>query len=189
MRGRRHRDEGGQGRKGGKKKRMQIYSFSERERRRSKHLRPSKLRRSLRSLLVEISGFEKLQVRRTDLTSSTETPASACGFSCMSAVTSSMKTALPSYEAAALSLGQVQRHASCTHATATRVRPTGAAVRAAPTTLRAKQEHRQTTRPHCSGGRNSLSEILSTPMIVVPSLNNLSALPHVQYGVHRDKRV
>jgi len=90
-----------------------------------------------------------------------------------------MKTALPSYDAAALSLGQVQRHASRTHTTATRVRPTGAA---APTTLRARQEHRQTTRPHCSGGRNSLSEILSTPIIVVPSLNNLPAVRYLMYN-------
>lgn len=123
--------------------------------------------------------LEKLQVHRTDLTSSTETPASRV----RRAVTSSMKTALPSYEAAALSLGQVQRHASRTHAAATRVRPTGAAVQAAPTTLRARQEHRQTTRPHCSGGRNSLSEILSTPIIVVPSLNNLSAVRYLMYNV------
>lgn len=65
-------------------------------------------------------------------------------------------------------------------ATATRVRPTGAA---APTTLRARQEHRQTTRPHCSGERNSLSEILSTPIIVVPSLNNLSAERYLMYNV------
>lgn len=41
------------------------------------HLRPSERR----SLFAGISGFEKLQVRRTDLTSSTETPASAYGFS------------------------------------------------------------------------------------------------------------
>lgn len=50
-----------------------IRSRNERDVEASEHLRPSKVR-SLRSLFVEISGFEKLQVRRTDLTSSTETP-------------------------------------------------------------------------------------------------------------------
>jgi len=150
----------------------------ERERETSErgHLRPTKLRskypglRSYRFIVRTWHLLAKLRLPRT-------------ASRVRRAVTSSMKTALPSYEATALSLGQVQRHASRTHATATRVHPTGAAVRAAPTTLRARQEHRQTTRPHCSGGRNSLSEILSTPIIIVPSLNNLSAVRYLMYNV------
>lgn len=163
----------------GKKEEKDIDLFV-RETSKHGHLRPTKLH-SFRSLRSEYPGLRSYRfvVRTWHLPAKLRLPRTASRV--RRVVTSSMKTALPSYEATALSLGQVQRHASRTHATATRVHPTGAAVRAAPTTLRARQEHRQTTRPHCFGGRNSLSEILSTPIIVVPSLNNLSVVRYFMY--------